>query len=69
MRVERIGNATLYLGDCLEAERQPVLFMAPQSRPKQLALDPYADGWPDAAANSKGCYDEALRAIREQNRQ
>ena len=46
------------------------LFAAPpmaSDKPMQLSLlDPYADGWPDAAANSKGCYDVAIEAMREQ---
>lgn len=28
-------------------------------------VDPYADGWPDAEANSRGCYDVAIAALRD----
>jgi hypothetical protein len=40
--------------------------MAPGSSAQLSLLDPYTDGWPDAAANSKGCYDVAIEAMREQ---
>lgn len=33
-----------------------------------IPLDPYADGWPDAEANSRGCYDVALAALRDRNK-
>ena len=55
-----------------EAHRQPDLFVNPPPKAEQLSLpeptaDPYADAWPDAAANSRGCWEVAIEALRKKS--
>jgi DNA modification methylase len=50
-----------------EFDEQPDLFAPRPAKPEawaQQSFDAYNDGWADAEVNSKGCWEDAITALR-----